>query len=79
MKRDYGITIIEYNKLFIKQEGMCAICEKHQKDIKRRLCVDHCHKTGKVRGLLCGRCNTAAGLLDESTGIMKKMIEYLKK
>lgn len=48
---------IERNVLFVKQKGCCAICGKHQREFKRRLNVDHNHKTGQVRGLLCYRCN----------------------
>ena len=53
----YGITPDDYNQLFQQQNGCCAICGKHQSKLKRRLDVDHDHKSGKVRGLLCNPCN----------------------
>ena len=57
MRYLYGLKIAEYNRLFNIQNGRCAICEKHQFELKRRLDVDHDHKTGKIRGLLCNYCN----------------------
>ena len=57
MKYLYGITSDNYNQLFQQQKGHCAICGKHQSKLKRRLDIDHNHKTGKVRGLLCNYCN----------------------
>ncbi len=53
----YGISPEGYNQLFQNQQGKCAICQKHQSEIKRKFFVDHCHETGKVRGLLCSSCN----------------------
>ena len=58
----YGLSREDYQRMLIAQNGACAIC--HRKS-KRRLCVDHCHITGEVRGLLCHNCNTALGLLDD--------------
>ena len=75
--RKYKITKEEYQEALIKQDFRCYICETHQQDLKRRLAVDHCHKTGNVRKLLCSNCNTALGLLKEDTSIMKKLIEYV--
>ncbi len=57
MKYLYGLNAVEYNRLFAIQSGRCAICGKHQSELKRRLDVDHDHETGKVRGLLCNYCN----------------------
>ncbi len=75
----FGITIHDYDDILIKQKNSCAICGKHQSVLKKRLFVDHCHKTSKVRGLLCQKCNFAIGLLEESELILKKAISYLKK
>src|SRR5262245_57445902 len=58
----YGITLAEYDALLEKQGGVCAICRKHS---KRRLCVDHCHRTGMIRGLLCDSCNLGLGSLQD--------------
>ena len=61
LKRRFGISLEEYNKLFEKQQGYCAICKTHQKDLKKALSVDHDHRTGKVKGLLCSTCNYNLG------------------
>jgi hypothetical protein len=53
----YGITVEVYNQLFIAQKGKCAVCDTHQSVLKRKLDVDHDHKTTEVRGLLCNYCN----------------------
>lgn len=73
----YGLLGNEYNDMFIKQKGRCAICNTHQVFLKRSLSVDHCHTTGKVRGLLCGSCNSAIGLLKENTKTIENAIKYL--
>ena len=70
-----------YNQLFNKQYGCCAICGIHQNDINKKLAVDHNHLTGKVRGLLCSKCNMAIGLLGvdvEGITPLKKSINYIK-
>lgn len=55
--RKYGITNDQYEELLRKQEGRCAVCQKQASSFKSRLCVDHDHWTGNVRGLLCTYCN----------------------
>lgn len=77
LKRLYGITVEDYNTLFKLQSGLCAICDSPQEDQKRKLSVDHCHSTGRVRGLLCQKCNRALGLFNDNTRIMKRAMEYL--
>lgn len=74
----YGISAQQYNDLLIKQDYLCAICGKHQSDSHKGLCVDHCHETKTVRGLLCISCNLAIGQLKHNLTILKKAIEYLK-
>lgn len=76
LKAVYGITLDDYNKLFEKQNGRCAICSKTQ---ERTLHVDHCHSSGRVRGLLCQKCNMAIGLLHDSADLLKKAVKYLNK
>lgn len=78
--RKYKITPAQYNALFIKQSGRCAICEKHESEETRwkRLAVDHCHKTGRVRGLLCTSCNVRVGII-ENTELNLKVSEYLNQ
>lgn len=79
LKSDYGITIEDYNKLFVAQEGKCLICRRHQSDLKRKLNVDHDHATGKVRGLLCNNCNSGLGHFKDDQKVMLLAIEYLVK
>lgn len=74
----YGLTLEQYNEMFIKQNGCCAICGKHQSELKRSLCVDHNHVTNKVRCLLCERCNRVLGSVDESITLLTSIITYLR-
>jgi CRISPR/Cas system-associated protein Cas10 (large subunit of type III CRISPR-Cas system) len=77
--KKYGITLKEYNTLLNNQNYTCAICKKPPQTKNRRLCVDHNHSTGEVRGLLCDLCNTALGKLQDDIGILKAAIKYLEK
>jgi len=79
LKKDYGITLDDWNRMFEAQNGCCAICGQHQSDLSRTLCVDHNHETGKVRGLLCGTCNRSIGLLKDDKDILRSAISYLEK
>lgn len=65
LKVKYGITIAHYDKMFEAQGGKCKICQSHQGKLKRALCVDHCHDTGRVRGLLCDTCNKFLGFYEK--------------
>ena len=77
----YGLTLLEYETKFINQNGRCAICRKQEtikrNGRKRRLSVDHCHETNKVRGLLCSRCNFVIGHVTDDWLILDNAIEYL--
>lgn len=77
LKRKYGISLEEYNIRLEEQDFSCLIC--NGEEIDRQLAVDHDHKTGKVRGLLCGSCNRALGLFKDSPELMEKAINYLKE
>lgn len=77
IKSQYGITVDAYQYLLDKQGGKCAICE--QGNGLRRLCVDHCHETGAVRGLLCTGCNSAIGKLDDNPNLLRKAASYLER
>jgi len=83
IKYAFRITGKEYNAIVGKQLGVCAICHKPEtKTIKGKkvsLSIDHCHRTGKVRGLLCHNCNIVLGHAMESTDILMKAIEYIKE
>jgi hypothetical protein len=76
LKYEYGITLDQYNKMFETQEGKCAICQRHQNELTRTLCVDHDHKTNKVRALLCVTCNTDVSVVENR---LEEMTKYLNK
>lgn len=82
LTRAYNITLDDYRGLLVTQGHKCAICggegfimnkDRH----KLKLVVDHCHDTGRVRGLLCHNCNRALGLLKDSIATMNRAIDYL--
>lgn len=73
----YGLSKEEYNIIYNKQNGCCAICRKHQKDLSSKLFVDHCHTTGIVRGLLCSACNSMLGYAEDNIETLHKAIQYL--
>jgi hypothetical protein len=79
---NYGITLAQVNQMLENQNHLCFICEevgfKMCKDVKQPLNLDHCHKTGLVRGLLCHNCNRALGLFKDDIPRMKRAINYLK-
>lgn len=77
LMRQYGINLQKYNELFSKQSGSCALCKKHQSDLKIALSVDHNHETGHVRGLLCSNCNLLLGHAKDNVEVLKEAISYL--
>jgi hypothetical protein len=80
MKRNYGISMDDYNAMLEAQDGKCAICScSPPNHHKKRLNIDHCHSTGKVRGLLCDACNRAIGLLKDSPELMANAIKYIQQ
>ena len=78
LNKRFGLTNVEYEEIWKYQGFCCYICRKGNKNNKR-FPVDHCHKTGKIRGILCNRCNQALGLLKDSIDSLKRAIEYLEK
>ena len=74
--RAYGITIEGYNQMVITQQNCCACCHREFEGTPE---IDHCHKTGIVRGLLCISCNTGLGLFQDSDIALLQAISYLKK
>lgn len=76
LKNKYSITIPEYNDMLALQEGVCALCGKEEK--RRPLSVDHCHTTGRIRGLLCSSCNLAIGLIGDDSEVAMKIARYLE-
>jgi len=74
----YNITSKDYNNLLKEQNNVCYICKTACKTGKR-LAVDHCHTTQVVRKLLCTKCNTALGAVNDNVNILYEMISYLKE
>ena len=75
--KKYGISLDDYNKKLKEQEYSCAICKRHKNDLKETLCVDHNHATGKVRKLLCRKCNLALGYFNDDVSIINNAIKYI--
>lgn len=82
-ERRFGITRQEYAELFHKQDGKCAICNSPETAKRlgkiKALAVDHDHKTGRVRGLLCSDCNTGIGKLKDDPKVLQSAIRYLER
>jgi len=78
LKYNYGLTKEQYEQMLITQDGKCAICNKIFNN-KKAMHVDHNHKTGKIRQLLCQHCNTAIAFLNEDISILSRAIDYLNK
>jgi len=78
LKHNYGLSLEDYDQMVENQNGVCAICGGINKS-GRRLVIDHDHKTGKIRGLLCNNCNIGIGNLQEDIDILSKSIIYLRK
>jgi hypothetical protein len=79
LKRNYGITLKEHQQMFDQQQGVCAICKSEGDGKWKKLCVDHDHKTGKVRQLLCRRCNMILGQAYDDKGLFSEFILYLDR
>jgi len=73
-KREYGVTREDYEIMLVNQNNECAICKN---SIGYEASVDHDHQTGKVRGLLCGKCNSGIGLLQDNPEILRSAAKYL--
>jgi hypothetical protein len=79
LKRNYGITLDEHTQMYENQNGVCATCKKPGDGKWKKLCVDHDHKTGKVRQLLCRRCNMVLGQVFDDISLFDEYIKYLQK
>ena len=79
--RKYNLTLEQYDQLWNTQHGLCAVCFQPETaivwDRVKHLAVDHCHKTGHVRGLLCTNCNLALGGFKDDKRVLKSAINYL--
>lgn len=74
-----GITVEEFDVLIYKQHFRCAICDEKLSKDNRQVHVDHNHKTGQVRGILCRRCNLAIGSFNDDIAILMRAVAYLSK
>jgi hypothetical protein len=84
LKREFGITVEEYEAMAVKQNHRCAICKCEETRLRKDrtpqdLAVDHDHKSGRNRELLCRACNSAIGMLREDPTILKAALAYLAK
>jgi hypothetical protein len=79
LRKQFGITVDDYMTLWNLQGGRCAVCferlELHDKDTH----LDHCHSSGQIRGLLCRRCNHAAGFANDSPSTLRRLAAYLEQ
>lgn len=80
LKLNYGIDLEEYDRMLDRQEGKCLICSGTDSNSTNtdNLYVDHCHKTNKVRGLLCSHCNSGLGMFKDSIESLERAIQYIK-
>jgi hypothetical protein len=74
----YGLTASDFLNMFAAQGGVCAICRKPNHR-RRRLAVDHCHASGRVRGLLCDACNNIIGMAGENPMVLRAAADYVEK
>lgn len=77
LRRKFGLTIEQFEQMLWEQEFRCLGCNIHQSELKKPLAVDHDHKTGEVRGLLCDPCNFALGCVKDDIKILLRLIKYL--
>jgi len=84
LRREFNLEVEDYNKMYKEQNGKCFLCgepetfyhPKHKKILM--LSVDHCHKNGKIRKLLCRKCNNGLGLLKDSPELLRKAADYIE-
>lgn len=85
--REFGLTEEQLVAMYEAQNGHCAICGREaalltetpgDRSAEQTICIDHNHSTGKVRGILCGKCNRAIGMLNEDIGLLRSAIAYLE-
>lgn len=77
-KSKYQLSLGEYNRMLATQNGLCAICETDRPGGRGGFHVDHCHSTGRIRGLLCNSCNTGLGKFSDNQTLLQRAINYLK-
>lgn len=80
LKYKFGLTADDYDKMLAEQGGVCLICKQHRiASNKYHMVIDHCHETGKVRGVLCNWCNRGIGLFQDKESWLLSAIDYLKR
>lgn len=79
LKSRFGITIQDFNNQLVVQKNRCAVCGIHADELTYYLSVDHCHKTGALRGLLCKKCNLGLGHFNDDIKILKAAVFYLEQ
>ena len=77
LQRTFGLKPGQYVEMLEEQDYKCAVCGTTEQENKKRLAVDHCHKTGKIRKLLCHKCNCALGMVDDNKDTLSSLISYL--
>ena len=78
LRKNYGITLAQYDQMLLTQRNGCLICGKSPEENGRRLAVDHDHASGMVRGLLCSNCNSALGKFQDDPVLLRAAAEYLE-
>lgn len=79
LKKAYGLDLLTYKKILGKQNNACGICGVKNNSNLKSLFVDHCHATGKIRGILCQKCNTGLGFLGDNIQSIKNVLTYLER
>lgn len=84
LKKKYGLSLVQYNQMLEDQGYVCKICKQSETQlhpiaqIPYNLSVDHCHKSGKIRALLCNNCNRVLGAVSDNIDLLRKLIAYLE-
>ena len=77
LRRNYGITLEQYEELLKKQDYSCAVCKRHKDEFTKNLAVDHDHHNGQIRGLLCNYCNHRLVGRHRDSNLLRKIADYL--
>lgn len=78
IRRNFGLLPHQFKSMMESQDYKCAICGIHRDNYNKEFAIDHCHNTGKIRGLLCTNCNTGIGMLQDNIEILNSAIKYLQ-
>lgn len=79
LNKKYGLTVEQYDEMLEKQNHRCAVCNKHEDDVKTRLAVDHNHITGEIRGLLCTYCNHRIVGRHRDGALLRRIADYIEQ